>query len=103
MGSSYVAVLNFNSLVAEDIQWLTNLEVLILSNNLLRVSVFKFFNYMEIHNSVMTVHSWTQDKSTKLGKKYWPLGGVGYSLLVPSFQNVWRDQCHLTSVDRKSL
>ena len=89
MSSSYVAVLtgNFDSLVAEDIQWLTNLEVLILSNNLLRVSVFKFFNYMEIHNSEMTVHPWTQDKSTKLGKKYWPLGGVGYSLLVPSRAN----------------
>lgn len=33
---------NFDSLylVAEDIQWLTNLEVLILSNNLLRVSIY---------------------------------------------------------------
>jgi len=71
MSSSYVAVLNFDSLVAEDIQWLTNLEVLILSNNLLRVSVIKCCNYMymEIHVSGATVYPWTQYGSTKLGQK----------------------------------
>lgn len=46
--------------VAEDIQWLTNLEVLILSNNLLRVSyvlicctvtvVLQFFCFLELLN-----------------------------------------------------